>query len=57
MPTPIECLLEAGEHVEPLASKAQEKGKLKQIIANPNTHYLAFFLLTYVGVEVTMGGG
>ncbi|WWC85360.1 uncharacterized protein L201_000223 [Kwoniella dendrophila CBS 6074] len=31
-------------------------GKLKQILTTPVVHYMALFLLLYVGIEVTIGG-
>jgi hypothetical protein len=31
-------------------------GKMKSIIAMPSVHYMAFYIMIYVGVEVTIGG-
>lgn len=30
--------------------------KMKRIIKTPATHYMAFFIMIYVGIEVTIGG-
>ncbi|TEB34191.1 MFS general substrate transporter [Coprinellus micaceus] len=49
------CLLEGGEHVQPVA-EGKEEGKFKQIMSEKTVHFLAFFILVYVGVEVTIGG-
>ncbi|KAK6903976.1 hypothetical protein I203_107487 [Kwoniella mangroviensis CBS 8507] len=40
------------------ASKENEGsgGKMKQILKAPVVHYMAFYMLIYVGIEVTIGG-
>ena len=51
----IEILIEIGQ-----ASAAQnttEDSTFSQILRSKTVHYLAFFTLVYVGVEVTIGGG
>ena len=54
-PRPIDCLLEGGEHVHVVAD-GKDAGKFKQIMSEKTVHFLAFFILVYVGVEVTIGG-
>ncbi|KAJ3501696.1 hypothetical protein NMY22_g18834 [Coprinellus aureogranulatus] len=49
------CLAKGGEHVHAVAD-GQKSGKFKQIMAQRTVHYLAIFVLVYVGVEVTIGG-
>ncbi|KAJ2915493.1 hypothetical protein MD484_g4897, partial [Candolleomyces efflorescens] len=49
------CLREGGELVT-ATSDANGKGKFRQIMTNRSVHFLAFFVLFYVGVEVTIGG-
>lgn len=50
-----DCLAEIGQ---PAGEKStSEEGKFRQILGNKNVHFLAFFILVYVGVEVTIGGG
>jgi len=53
----LDCLREVGqppaEHGAPLTS---EHSKLRQILRQKNVHLIAFFILVYVGVEVTIGG-
>jgi fucose permease len=41
--------------VQPVA-EGKEEGKFKQIMSEKTVHFLAFFILVYVGVEVTIGG-
>lgn len=36
--------------------EGQDAGKFKQIMTQKTVHFLAFFILVYVGVEVTIGG-
>jgi hypothetical protein len=48
-------LREGGELVGEV-SDANGKGKFRQIMTNKSVHFLAFFVLFYVGVEVTIGG-
>ncbi|KAF6765354.1 major facilitator superfamily domain-containing protein [Ephemerocybe angulata] len=50
-----ECLAAGGEDVH-VSTAAQEKGKFGQIMKNRSVHLFAFFILFYVGVEVTIGG-
>ncbi|KAH9478785.1 Bypass of stop codon protein 6 [Psilocybe cubensis] len=55
-----ECLLEAGE-VVPEKSAVQEEQTRTQntfglVMRNRSVHLIAFFILVYVGVEVTIGG-
>lgn len=50
-----ECLAAGGEDVH-VSTASQEKGKFGQIMKNRSVHLLAFFILFYVGVEVTIGG-
>ncbi|KAK1220367.1 hypothetical protein PQX77_016858 [Marasmius sp. AFHP31] len=50
------CLQDIGQ---PLGEKGHEGtsyGSFRQILSNRNVHFMAFFLLIYVGVEVTIGG-
>ncbi|KAJ8516259.1 hypothetical protein ONZ45_g6401 [Pleurotus djamor] len=49
-----ECLAEMGQ---PAGEKdSSEHSKFRQILGQRAVHYLAFFILVYVGVEVTIGG-
>jgi len=50
-----ECHAEGGE-VIPERNPASERGKIRQIMSTPAVHYLAFYLLVFAGVEVTIGG-
>ena len=50
-----EALAEIGQAPEPHASNDQG-GKYKQIFRLRELHLLAFFILIYVGIEVTLGG-
>lgn len=50
-----DCLKEAGEKVEDVPI-THEAGKFRQIMSQKTVHALAFFILIYVGVEVTIGG-
>ena len=52
----LECLAESGQTVIRTATAEQEAGKYRQIFRLREVHLLAFFVLTYVGVEVTLGG-
>lgn len=52
---PTECLADGGERVLAVDEEQQE-GKLRQIMTNKAVHLISFFLLIYVGVEVTIGG-
>ena len=49
------ALAEIGQAPEPHASNDQG-GKYKQIFRLRELHLLAFFILIYVGIEVTLGG-
>ncbi|TEB30490.1 MFS general substrate transporter [Coprinellus micaceus] len=49
------CLAEAGERVHSVVA-GKESGKFRQIMSERTVHYLAFYALVYVGVEVTIGG-
>ncbi|WWC87139.1 uncharacterized protein L201_002025 [Kwoniella dendrophila CBS 6074] len=42
--------------VDPNHEGGASGGKLKQILTTPVVHYMAFFMLIYVGIEVTIGG-
>ncbi|KAF4583440.1 hypothetical protein EYR38_002191 [Pleurotus pulmonarius] len=49
-----ECLAAMGQ---PVAEKdTSEHSKFRQILTQKTVHFLAFFILVYVGVEVTIGG-
>ncbi|KAF9475148.1 MFS general substrate transporter [Pholiota conissans] len=50
-----ECLALAGEHIPERAEEGEE-GSFKQVMQTRAVHLLAFFILIYVGVEVTIGG-
>lgn len=53
----IECLREIGQEPHE-KTKASEEGvnKYKQVFGLRAVHLMAFFIFTYVGVEVTIGG-
>ncbi|OCH86759.1 MFS general substrate transporter [Obba rivulosa] len=51
-----ECLAEIGQPPSEKAASTNEDNKYKQIFRMRAVHYLAFFILIYVGVEVTIGG-
>ena len=53
----VECLRDIGQE-PPEKTKASEEGvnKYKQIFRLRAVHLLAFFIFTYVGVEVSIGG-
>ncbi|KAF8524366.1 MFS general substrate transporter [Hysterangium stoloniferum] len=40
----------------PAEVSTSQKNTLRQILQNKTVHFLAFFILVYVGIEVTMGG-
>ncbi|KAG9221698.1 hypothetical protein CCMSSC00406_0005611 [Pleurotus cornucopiae] len=49
-----ECLIAMGQ---PVGEKdSGEHSKFRQILTQRTVHFLAFFILVYVGVEVTIGG-
>ncbi|KAK2462133.1 hypothetical protein APHAL10511_005831 [Amanita phalloides] len=52
--TQDECLTEIGQ--PSTATSTTDDSTFSQIIRSKSVHYLAFFTLVYVGVEVTMGG-
>lgn len=52
-----ECMNEIGQPlVEPPADADTRENSYKQIFKLKVVHLLGFFVLTYVGVEVTIGG-
>jgi fucose permease len=53
-PINTECLAEIGQ--DPGEKGTSEDNKFKQIMNLKTVHLLAFFILVYVGVEVTIGG-
>ena len=52
------CLSQAGEIIpqKDPTSGGEKSGSSKEILTTPAVHLLAFFILFYVGVEVTIGG-
>ncbi|KAF9653480.1 MFS general substrate transporter [Thelephora ganbajun] len=52
--TQEECLLEIGQHPE--ETESGEHSAYRQIFRLRAVHLMAFFILIYVGVEVTIGG-
>nr|XP_019008732.1 uncharacterized protein I206_06414 [Kwoniella pini CBS 10737]OCF47513.1 hypothetical protein I206_06414 [Kwoniella pini CBS 10737] len=44
------------KEVDPTHEGGGSGGKMKQILTTPVVHYMAFYMLIYVGVEVTIGG-
>jgi len=52
--TQEECLLEVGQHPE--EGEANKHGVYRRIFRLRAVHLMAFFILVYVGVEVTIGG-
>jgi fucose permease len=51
-----ECLAEIGQARTENATANHEENKYRQIFRLREVHFLAFFILLYVGVEVTIGG-
>ncbi|KAH7923445.1 MFS general substrate transporter [Leucogyrophana mollusca] len=49
-----ECLAQIGQ--EPGEKDTSENSQFRQILGLKDVHLLAFFILVYVGVEVTVGG-
>jgi fucose permease len=47
---------EAGEFVEKRDKSEEKETNIKEILSNKAVHFLALFILIYVGVEVTIGG-
>lgn len=59
IPAAPECFAETGQATRhtPTTDNHDNKGnKYKQIFRLRELHLLAFFILVYVGVEVTLGG-
>ncbi|KAG6827807.1 hypothetical protein H0H92_010415 [Tricholoma furcatifolium] len=56
--TQDECLVEIGQEVaeHQATEDIADKGKFRQIMSHRTVQALAFYILVYVGVEVTMGG-
>ncbi|KAG6908937.1 hypothetical protein DXG01_002716 [Tephrocybe rancida] len=57
--TQDECLAEIGQVIPERTENEQSannKGKFRQIMGHRTVQFLAFFILFYVGVEVTIGG-
>ena len=54
----LECLLQAGAIIseKDLTSSTVNLGSFNKLWTTRAVHLLAFFVLFYVGVEVTMGG-
>ena len=50
-----ECLVSAGEFVSE-NTEERNKPSLQKVFKLKAVHLLAFFVLIYVGVEVTIGG-
>ncbi|KAI0346461.1 MFS general substrate transporter [Trametopsis cervina] len=51
-----ECLAEIGQARTETTTANHEENKYRQIFRLREVHFLAFFILIYVGVEVTIGG-
>jgi len=51
----LECLADVGQGPIEQGGNS-EHSPLRQILSQKMVHYLAFFVLVYVGVEVTIGG-
>lgn len=45
-----------GQEAVEVQKQAGSGDKMKRIIKTPATHYMAFFIMIYVGIEVTIGG-
>jgi fucose permease len=52
-----ECLAQGGEIIPDKPDNSAEEGKYSQLMRLKAAHLLALFLLVYIGVEVTIGGG
>ena len=52
------CLRRAGEILPDKTTSGEiyENSKFSQLMKNKAVHLLAFFLMVYIGVEVTIGG-
>ncbi|KAG2008699.1 MFS transporter [Coprinopsis cinerea AmutBmut pab1-1] len=51
-----DVMREAGEFVEKRDKSEEKETNIKEILSNKAVHFLALFILIYVGVEVTIGG-
>ena len=51
-----ECLIETGQAQTHTTTANNEDNKYRQIMRLREVHLLAFFILIYVGTEVTLGG-
>ena len=51
-----DCLREIGQPVEHNSGSDSGHSTFRQILSHKHVHFLAFFILVYVGVEVTIGG-
>ena len=51
----LDCLLQAGETIAQKVA-GEDDHKFRQIMQTKAVHFLALFILVYVGVEVTIGG-
>jgi fucose permease len=52
-----ECLRKAGEVAPGKAREIYEnKNKFRQLVKNKTVHFLALFIMVYVGAEVTIRG-
>ena len=52
----LDCLAEIGQARTETTAANHEENKYRQIFRLREVHFLAFFILIYVGVEVTLGG-
>ena len=52
----LDCLAEIGQARTETTVANNEENKYRQIFRLREVHFLAFFILIYVGVEVTLGG-
>jgi fucose permease len=41
----------------PAETSTSQQSTMRQMLGNKSVHLLAFFILVYVGIEVTVGGG
>ncbi|KAF8805637.1 MFS general substrate transporter [Phlegmacium glaucopus] len=51
-----ECLQQAGETMPNKTEEIQHDNKFGQLMKYKSVHFLALFLVVYIGVEVTIGG-
>ncbi|GLB45221.1 putative related to tetracycline resistance proteins [Lyophyllum shimeji] len=54
--TQDECLQKIGQPVPERTSSSNDHSTFRQILNQKTVHLLAFYILVYVGVEVTIGG-